>query len=108
MLLLGYAGADAQAPAAQRLARQVKAGEVGGVMLLGHNARTRDGIESLTRLFRGSAPAVPPFVAADQEGGAVQRLSPKFGYAKLPGAQAVAKGMSPEAARDLYAGAARE
>jgi beta-N-acetylhexosaminidase len=108
MLLLGFAGSDSQAPAAQRLARQVRAGEVGGVMMLGHNVKTREGIESLTRLFRDAAPALRPFIAADQEGGAVQRLSSKFGYAKLPGAQAVAQAMSPEAARGLYAKAGRE
>ncbi len=66
LLLLGFVGADAQAPAAQRVARQVAAGEVGGVMLLGHNARSREGVESLAALFRASARGVPPFIAIDQ------------------------------------------
>ena len=108
LFLLGYVGSTAEAPAAQRLARQIAAGEIGGVMMLGHNVKTREGVESMTKLFRSSARQVAPFIAIDQEGGAVQRLSPKLGFNRIPSAQSVAKGMRPEEARDLYANAGRE
>ena len=108
MLMLGFSGASADAEGAQALAAHVGKGAVGGVCFLGNNARSKSGVESLTRLFAGAAKNAPTLIAIDQEGGAVQRLGTKLGYPAVPRAQAVAEHNSPAQAQALYATMARE
>ena len=107
MLVLGFSGTASDAASAQNLARHIAAGRVGGACFLGHNTRSRAGIESLTRLFAASARQIRPLIAVDQEGGAVQRLGAKIGYAAVPPAQAVAARNAPEGAQVIYEGMAR-
>ena len=108
MLMLGLIGDGPNASWAQRLARQIEAGEVGGVVMLGHNFRSRDGVTGLTRLFQNAGSGSEPLIALDQEGGAVQRLGSKLGYASIPRARQVAREMSTDEARALYTDLARE
>lgn len=108
MLVLGFHGASADAAGAQNLARHVEAGRVGGVCFLGHNTRSRAGIEAMTRLFRAAGRRSNPFVSVDQEGGAVQRLGKRSGYAPFPPAQAIAARQSTAEAQATYAAMARQ
>ena len=108
MLVIGFNGANADASGAQTLARHVGAGKVGGVCFLGHNARSREGVESLTRLFHGAGKQSKVLIAIDQEGGAVQRLGAKIGYPAVPTAQSIAGHNEPAGARAIYARMARE
>lgn len=103
MLVLGFNGASSEAAGAQTIARHLQAGRIGGVCFLGHNTRSRAGVEGLTRLFHASATRSKPLVAVDQEGGAVQRLGAKIGYDAVPAAQAVAARNSPREAQAIYA-----
>ena len=102
MLMLGFSGSASDAPAAQDLARHIAAGRVGGACLLGYNAKSRAGIESLTALFAGSGKGAVPLIAIDQEGGAVQRLGPKLGYAAVPSAKIVAADDDAGSAQSRY------
>lgn len=108
MLMLGFSGASSADSGAQKVAQHLAADRIGGVCFLGHNTRTRAGIESLTRLFNFSARSGKALVAVDQEGGAVQRLGAKNGWNAIPPAQAVASRNSPEQARGIYGQMARE
>ena len=108
MLVIGFNGATADAAGAQTLARHVGAGKVGGVCFLGHNARSREGVEGLTRLFNSAGRASKVLVAIDQEGGAVQRLGSKIGYPAVPTALSIADHNEPAGARAIYARMARE
>jgi beta-N-acetylhexosaminidase len=108
MLVLGFHGSSASAPGAQSLARHVEAGRVGGVCFLGHNTRSRAGIEGLTRLFQSAGRKSKPFISVDQEGGAVQRLGKRSGYKPFPAAQAVAARKSTAEAQAIYAAMARQ
>ena len=108
MLMLGFLGADASAAWAQRLARQISLGQVGGVVFLGHNFKSRAGVTGLTSMFASAGNTTRPLISLDQEGGAVQRLGSKLGYASIPRASEVAGAMSPKKARALYAGMAAE
>jgi len=108
MLVLGFHGASADAAGARNLARHISAGRVGGVCFLGHNTRSREGIEGLTRLFHNAARRDVPLVCVDQEGGAVQRLGKRSGYAPFPAAKAVADGGDPAGARTIYERMARQ
>lgn len=53
MLMMGFQGTTPEAPAARALARQIKAGHVGGVIMLGYNFESRAGVQGLTRLYPG-------------------------------------------------------
>jgi beta-N-acetylhexosaminidase len=108
MFIVGFAGATADAAGAQNLARHIASGAVGGACFLGYNARSREGLEGLTRLFASAGRHSAPFIAIDQEGGAVQRLGPKIGYPAVPTAQAIAGKRDPEGAKAVYGGMARE
>jgi len=105
MLILGFLGDAPGRGDADALTGHLTAGRVGGVLFLRHNARSRDGVEGLTAQFRQAAPDA--FLAVDQEGGFVQRLSAEMGYYKIPTAtELVAAG--PGAARAAFDRAAEE
>ncbi|MEO1200094.1 MAG: glycoside hydrolase family 3 N-terminal domain-containing protein [Pseudomonadota bacterium] len=108
MLVIGLTGNTADAQSSQRVARQIEAGLVGGVVMLRHNIQTRAGTEGMTRLFLSAGRSYAPFTMVDQEGGAVQRLSRSLGYTDIPRAREVAQRMTPDQARDLYLTMARE
>ena len=108
MLVLGFSGTSSADSGAQKLAQHLAAGRVGGVCFLGNNTRSRAGIESMTQLFQSAAKTGKPLISVDQEGGAVQRLGAKSGWAAIPAAQAVAARNTPEQARGIYAQMARE
>lgn len=108
MLMLGFSGASSADGGAQKLAQHLAEGRVGGVCFLGHNTRTRAGIESLTRLFNAAPRHGRALVAVDQEGGAVQRLGARNGWSAIPAAQAIAARNSAAEARGVYAQMARE
>ena len=108
LLVLGFHGSSPRAAGAQNLARHVEAGRVGGVCFLGHNTRSRAGIEGLTRLFGSAGRRTNPFISVDQEGGAVQRLGKRSGYAPFPAAQAIAARKSTAEAQRIYAALARQ
>lgn len=90
LLMLGFAGNTSAAPDAGYIKNELAKGAIGGVCFLGHNTRSRAGVESLTATFRSAPRRRPALIAVDQEGGAVQRLSPKSGYQDTPGAAQVA------------------
>jgi beta-N-acetylhexosaminidase len=104
-LIVGFLGAEPGAPGADAIEADLAAGRIGGVLFLRHNARTREGVEGLARRFREAAPDA--WLAIDQEGGVVQRLTGDMGYTRIPRAQALAEG-GLDAARPLFETAARE
>ena len=65
MLMLGFSGTSSADSGAQKLAQHISAGRVGGVCFLGHNTRTRAGIESMTRLFISAAQRAKPLISVD-------------------------------------------
>jgi beta-N-acetylhexosaminidase len=101
MILLGFPGTAPDEAACLNVARQIQAGEVGGVLLLGSNFKTRTGVLGMTALFRSARGPLPVFIVVDMEGGLVQRLGPKLGYPKIPSAEKVATTMSPMEAQTV-------
>ncbi|MEE2565940.1 glycoside hydrolase family 3 N-terminal domain-containing protein [Hyphobacterium marinum] len=106
MLLLGFIGDNPDTEGADIVAGHLAAGRIGGVLFLRHNVRSREGVEALAARFRAIRPDA--WLALDQEGGAVQRLSGDLGYTPIPRAQNIAQSHSVEEARALYAAAAAE
>jgi beta-N-acetylhexosaminidase len=106
MLLLGFIGSTVDTAGADQIAGHLAAGRIGGVLFLRHNVRTREGVEGLTARFNAIAPEA--WMAVDQEGGVVQRLSRDLGYTAIPRALLVAEAGDADAARGVYADAAQE
>lgn len=105
MLILGFLGDAPGRGDAEALAGHLNEGRAGGALFLRHNARSRAGVDGLTALFRQASPDA--FLAIDQEGGFVQRLSADMGYYKIPTAAALVEA-GPEAARAAFERGAEE
>jgi beta-N-acetylhexosaminidase len=102
MLMLGFVGTSSAEEWPQQLAQQIRAGQVGGVIMLGRNFKDRDGTLSLTELFRNAAAGPPALIALDQEGGLVQRLGARLGYSALPSAETIGRVMSENQAGQIF------
>ncbi|WP_421792583.1 glycoside hydrolase family 3 N-terminal domain-containing protein [Hyphobacterium sp.] len=106
MLMLGFIGDNTDTDGAQIVADHLRESRIGGVLFLRHNVRSREGVEGMTSLFSSISPNA--WMAVDQEGGAVQRLSSDLGYTAIPRAFVVSEENTIEEARALYAAAAAE
>jgi len=104
-LILGFLGDHAGADGADGLEDDLANGRVGGILFLRHNARTREGAEGLAARFRAAGPDA--WLAIDQEGGFVQRLTSDMGYVDIPTATELV-GMGLDRASEIFAQAARE
>jgi beta-N-acetylhexosaminidase len=100
MLLLGFIGSGPDTGGADNIAGHLEHRRIGGVLFLRHNVRSREGAEGSARRF--SAIDRNAWMAIDQEGGLVQRLSRDLGYTHIPRAMQVAEGRDVDGARDLY------
>lgn len=95
MLMVGFKGStvDAQSDAA-RYIRDLKVGSIvlfdidltGSAKLGSRNITSREQLAKLTADLQAFAD-YPLLIAADQEGGRVQRLKPAYGFEKLPDAE---------------------
>ncbi len=101
MLMFGFSGdSPASAAGAERL---VASGAIGGVIYFKYNIASLDAAAAINRALRQKAPAgLPPFIAIDQEGGQVQRLTAKMGFPQLPSAEKVVAAMTPPEAEEAY------
>ncbi|RKR03974.1 glycoside hydrolase family 3 protein [Maricaulis maris] len=106
MLLLGFIGSHAQTEGADIIDAHLSEKRIGGVLFLRHNARTREGAEGSAARFRATRPDA--WMAIDQEGGLVQRLSRDMGYTWIPRAMQVVEERGLSGARELYAIGGRE
>jgi beta-N-acetylhexosaminidase len=71
LMMVGFAGLTVD----ERVAELVKGLQVGGVCLFKRNIDTAEQVAQLNDELRALLPTVPPFIAVDQEGGNVVRLS---------------------------------
>jgi len=105
MIILGFVGDGPEASDADRIEAHLRAGRIGGVLFLRHNARSREGTLGLARRFR--AASATAWLTIDQEGGFVQRLTEEMGFSDIPRAMELA-GLGLDRARSVYAMAAQE
>ncbi len=90
-MLMGAVYADAGETAIRAAVNQIAKGNVGGVNVLGESTYSYSNNELAQAVDAGGQ--VPPFLAVDEEGGRVQRLTDEVGY--LPSAREMADTMSP-------------
>jgi beta-N-acetylhexosaminidase len=91
MLMVGFPGTgpDERGPAG--VAGMIADGRIGGVILFADNIRNPSQLRALTAALVRAGGAAPPFIAVDQEGGSIQRLSRRKGFQPLPSARTMGK-----------------
>ncbi len=101
MILMGFAGDSVEATAP--LTEMIGEGRLGGVMYLKSNVVSLDAVKRMNARFVAANPHLPPFIALDQEGGKVERLTEAVGFAEIPAAADIARTTDPLGAEEIYA-----
>lgn len=105
LIIMGFVGSAPDGEGADTMVRHLEDRTIGGVLMLRHNARERDPALALAARLRAASPQA--WIAIDQEGGVVQRLTGDMGFTRIPRAQILAE-QGLEAGTALFATAARE
>jgi len=109
MIMVGFPGKTPSDPGVRRVAAQLEAGEIGGVILMSRNIEAPRQVRQLTRhLARAGDDHPTPFIAVDQEGGYVQRLSRVKGFKTHPSAERLGARNDPQGAYSAYRNLALE
>jgi len=110
-IMVGFPGTEESDEGVRAVRTQLGEGHIGGVVLFPENIRGKAQLARLIGSLRGASSSLLPFVAVDQEGGKVQRLTSLKGFASSPAAAEVGKEMSPaseERAEAIYRAMAEE
>jgi beta-N-acetylhexosaminidase len=102
MIMVGFAGRSEREPGVVAAHDQLANGVIGGVVLYPDNIGSAEQLRALTTYLRDAKSWPIPFVAVDQEGGLVQRLT---GHGYFPSARSVGANPSfaaAQAAERLY------
>ncbi|WP_417582533.1 glycoside hydrolase family 3 N-terminal domain-containing protein [Pelagibacterium sp.] len=105
MVMLGFNGDGADAAGVRAVREQIARGEIGGVMFLRTNVASLSAVRGINRSLIAARPWLPPFIALDQEGGQIERLTSAVGFDEIPAARTIAA-QTPDRARAIYAGLA--
>lgn len=111
MIMVGFPGDDENDNGVRAVRAQLNKGTIGGVVLFPENISSRRQVKHLIAFLRNARSNPRPFIAVDQEGGAVQRLKPWNGFKWFPSAAHVGRDPSfadQEAAERLYGEMAAE
>lgn len=108
MVMMGVDGTTVDDPGVREALDQVRAGQLGGVVLYRYNITGPAQVKALNAaLARANPLRWPLLLAVDQEGGKVQRLTAAKGFVDTPSHEQVAATQTLEQARQTYAGMAR-
>jgi len=91
MIIAGFFGTRTSDPGFQHILANLESGLIGGVLLLGRNIGERKDLEEMIRRITACKCLTSPFIAIDEEGGAVERLGGNVGLKGAPSAAAVAR-----------------
>ncbi|MEM7589184.1 MAG: glycoside hydrolase family 3 N-terminal domain-containing protein [Myxococcota bacterium] len=93
LLLMGFDGTSIQDQGVQDILHSISRGEVGGVILFRHNITGPAQLKQLMKALRTAVPQGFPdlFVAIDQEGGKVCRMSSQNGFTDFPSPKQMAQ-----------------
>jgi beta-N-acetylhexosaminidase len=111
MIMVGFAGSTERDPGVSAVRDQLAKGTIGGVVLYPENIGAQTELRALTAYLRNAKSLPVPFIAVDQEGGLVQRLTRRNGHSYFPSALSVGRNpsfASPESAERLYAAMAEQ
>jgi beta-N-acetylhexosaminidase len=104
MLMVGFAGSTPENGDIDSLTWQIRHGIIGGVILLKRNVKNPEQLSKLTQYLQDASGDRPLFIAIDQEGGRVQRLTSETGFPEWASAAEVARrtARDPGYARGYY------
>jgi beta-N-acetylhexosaminidase len=111
MIMVGFPGNNERDPGVKAVRDQLARGIIGGVVLYPENIGPPDKLRTLTAFLRNAKSSMVPFIAVDQEGGLVQRLTRRNGHHYFPSARSVGRNPSyavGDNAERLYASMAEE
>jgi beta-N-acetylhexosaminidase len=109
MVLAGFKGTTPEDPQVQAVARAISEDRLGGVILFRHNIASPTQLKTLTSFLHRSSGTRPLFIAVDQEGGRVQRLTKERGFTDYFSHEEIArKNFSFDQALDHYREMAQE
>lgn len=94
MIMVGFAGDDERDPGVIAVRDQLAKGIIGGVVFYPENIGAPDELRALTAYLRNAKTSPVPFIAVDQEGGHVQRLTRRNGHSYFPSARSVGRNPS--------------
>jgi beta-N-acetylhexosaminidase len=111
MIMVGFLGDNERDAGVKAVRDQLAKGTVGGVVLYPENIGSAKELRTLTAVLRNAKSSLVPFIAVDQEGGKVQRLTGRNGHRYFPSAASVGRNPSyavGDSAEKLYASMAAE
>lgn len=111
MIMVGFPGDTEKDQGVIAVRQQIADGVIGGIVLFPENISSPKQLKTLIAYLHNARSKPVPFIAVDQEGGKVQRLTRWNGHKYFPSASSVARNPSyaaPDAARRLYAEMAAE
>lgn len=103
MIIVGFHGNAVTDKSVVALRQQIADGTLGGVMYLKTNVASLAAVKAMNAAFLSANPKLPPFLALDQEGGYVERLTKAVGFTEVPTAAYVAANYTAAEAGALYA-----
>jgi beta-N-acetylhexosaminidase len=106
MIMVGFLGDNERDAGVKAVRDQLAKGIVGGVVLYPENIGSNTELRTLTAFLRNANSVLVPFIAVDQEGGKVQRLTRRNGHRYFPSAWSVGRNpayASADSAEKLYA-----
>lgn len=103
LILVGFVGDSTDNGWFKSVEKQISDGEIGGVLYLQRNIASRPAVLAMNQALNAAAIDKPTlFIGIDQEGGAIQRLTPAVGFPSVPSASRVASKMNPRQAFETY------
>jgi len=104
MVLIGFQGNSVNQRGVEAVRRDLAAGRIGGVMYLRANVASLGKVRAMNAAFAAAAATkgLPPFIALDQEGGRIERLTKAVGFAEIPSAAQMARTQTPAQAEQTY------
>ena len=103
MVMVGFLGDDTQHSWFKDVLKQVRSGQIGGVLYLHRNVRDKETVIQMNAALQTAARDHSNLlIAVDQEGGKVQRLRRWMGFPTVPAAKHVADHMDLEKAFSQY------
>jgi beta-N-acetylhexosaminidase len=91
MIIAGFFGSRASDVGFQQMLADLERGTIGGVLILGRNIGSRQDLEQMMTVIANCRCSRTPFIAIDEEGGAIDRLGPSLGGIAAPSASDVAQ-----------------
>jgi len=102
MLMVGVGGSSSEEKWVKQLQKDIQEDKVGGIILFSKNIENPKKLKEFTNFFKKIKTKYPLFIAIDQEGGKVQRLTKKNGFSVYPSAKVIARDKNLNEAYTIY------